>query len=95
MRTLPLDPFDSSTWTEDERYYFETVEEVLEGRENIIISNGKPEHAVYLIRKFLTLRGRPCACSPAVSVECMRAFLYTTDLKLPKPPNSFSGAAES
>ena len=54
MRTLPLDPFDSSTWTEDERYYFETVEEVLEGRENIIISNGKPEHAVYLIHKFLT-----------------------------------------
>lgn len=48
-----LDPFDESTWNEDQRWYFEHVDQALETGEDVIISNGKPEHAVFLIHRFL------------------------------------------
>lgn len=49
-----LDPFNKETWSRDERRYFERIDEALEARENKIISNGKAEHAAYIIHKFLT-----------------------------------------
>ena len=48
-----LDPFDQRTWTKDERNYFYAVDEALDGSANRLISNGKPQHAAYLIEKFL------------------------------------------
>lgn len=47
-----LDAFDRATWSEDERYYFETVDEALASGADVAISNGRPQHAVYLIEKF-------------------------------------------
>ena len=47
-----LDPFDSSTWSEDERRYFQGIDQAMQNRTNDIISNGKVEHAVYLLEKF-------------------------------------------
>ena len=47
-----LDPFDSSTWSEDERRYFRGIDQAMRNRTNVIISNGKVEHAVYLLAKF-------------------------------------------
>lgn len=46
-------PFDSETWTEEEQFYFEYIDEKLDAKENVGISNGKPIHAVYLIEGFL------------------------------------------
>ena len=54
MWTLPLDPFDRRTWDEDERRYFHYVDEALARREDKVISNGRVEHAAYIIHKFLT-----------------------------------------
>ena len=49
-----LDPFNEGTWSDDERRYFEHVNEALECEEYKVISNGKAEHAAYIIHKFLT-----------------------------------------
>lgn len=49
-----LDPFNEGTWGDDERRYFEHVNEALERGENKVISNGRAEHAAYIIYKFLT-----------------------------------------
>ncbi|MXY54208.1 MAG: hypothetical protein F4Y86_16995 [Gammaproteobacteria bacterium] len=48
-----FDAFDASTWNESERTYFEIVNGALKAQENLTISNGKPQHAVYLLRTFL------------------------------------------
>ena len=48
-----IDPFDSTTWTKDEQDYFLAVDEALADSIDRLISNGKPQHAAYLIEKFL------------------------------------------
>lgn len=53
-----VDPFDSKTWTDDERFYFEYVDEMLASGSDIGISNGKPIHAVYLLASFLSHASR-------------------------------------
>ena len=45
--------FPVETAEEEERLYFEMINAALEARENKLISNGKPAHAVYLLNKFL------------------------------------------
>ena len=50
--TKALDAFDPTTWTDAERYYFANVDEALETARNVVLSNGRPQHAVYLIEKF-------------------------------------------
>ena len=52
--TMKLDPFDPQTWSEQERRYFGEVDAALVASSDLLISNGKPEHAVYLIEKFFT-----------------------------------------
>ncbi len=52
--TNALDPFDESTWSDEQRGYFELVDGSLGDSANAIISNGKPEHAVFLIHRFLS-----------------------------------------
>lgn len=47
-----LDPFDEKTWDEDERLYFKEIDSAQQGKLNLLISNGKPEHAAYLINTF-------------------------------------------
>ena len=49
-----LNPFDATTWSEAERIYFGEVDRAFAASEDISISNGRPEHAIYLIHKFLT-----------------------------------------
>ena len=53
MTTQVLDPFNPNTWNERERAYFNAINEGLEGPRNLLFSNGKAEHAAYLIEKFL------------------------------------------
>lgn len=48
-----VDPFDSNTWNEEERRYFEHVDRALRFRINRVISNGRVEHAAYIIHKLL------------------------------------------
>ena len=48
-----LDPFNSTTWSDNERAYFESVETACRERRNTPISNGLPEHAAFIIRLFL------------------------------------------
>ena len=48
-----IDPFDDTTWSEAERIYFNEVDRAFDVSEDISISNGRPEHAIYLIHKFL------------------------------------------
>lgn len=48
--TNRLDPFNSATWTDEERAYFTSVALAFQKRENKPISNGRPEHAAYIIK---------------------------------------------
>ena len=48
-----ISPFDPQTWTDEERRYFEYIDEKLSSGEDIGISNGKPIHAVFLIERFI------------------------------------------
>lgn len=50
---MRINAFDESTWTESERFYFEYVEEMLESGTNVVVKNGRPIHAIYLIQAFL------------------------------------------
>ena len=51
--TKVLDPFDPSTWGDDEKLYFNQIDLALEESLNLPLSNGKPAHAVYLIDMLL------------------------------------------
>lgn len=48
-----LDPFDQSTWDKNERSYFDSVMRAHVESSDILISNGKPEHAAFLLKMFL------------------------------------------
>ena len=50
---MPINAFDKNTWTESGRFYFDYVEKMLEKEANIVVRNGRPLHAVYLIEAFL------------------------------------------
>ena len=50
---MRINAFDENTWTESERFYFEYVEGMLESGANIVVKNGRPIHAIYLIEAFL------------------------------------------
>ncbi len=52
--TTTLDPFNPDTWSEEEKAYFEKVDTALAQGADLLFSNGRPQHAVYLIEKFFT-----------------------------------------
>lgn len=54
MTQPTLNPFDPSTWNQDERYYFKYIDRACAERLDENISNGRVEHAAYIIWKFLT-----------------------------------------
>ena len=45
-------PFDETTWNDEDRSYFEYVSRMLDEERETWFSNGKPDHAVYLIAEF-------------------------------------------
>lgn len=47
------DPFDQSTWTAQDRFYFGYVDEMLADRVDAPVSNVVPAHAAYLVRALL------------------------------------------
>ena len=51
--TQIIDVFDKSVWGEDERRYFGIIDQACKEKKDALLSNGRPEHAVYLIHKFL------------------------------------------
>lgn len=68
MSKQTLNAFDESTWTPDERYYFEYIDRACADRLDQNISNGRVEHAAYIIYKFLTTATRDiCIYSGALS----------------------------
>lgn len=55
-----IDAFDEATWSKDERFYFDSVNQMIQddrsdpfGSGGDPFSNGKPWHAVYIIAAFL------------------------------------------
>lgn len=48
--TNRLDPFNSASWTDEERAYFTSVALAFQKREDKLISNGRPAHAAYIIK---------------------------------------------
>ena len=50
---MKISPFDKETWTESERFYFDYVERMLDEGANVVVKNGRPIHAIYLIEAFL------------------------------------------
>ena len=48
-----INAFDLQTWSSVEKHYFGYIDEAFEKNKKIEFSNGKPCHAVYLIRAFL------------------------------------------
>lgn len=53
MTRTQIDVFDKETWGEDERKYFEIIDQACLSKKDALLSNGRPEHAVYIIHKFL------------------------------------------
>ncbi len=53
MTHTQIDVFDKKTWGEDERRYFEIIDQACLSKKNALLSNGQPAHAVYIIHKFL------------------------------------------
>ena len=47
------DPFDQSTWTAHDRFYFGYVDEMLADKVDAPVSNVVPEHAAYLVSALL------------------------------------------
>ena len=63
-----LNAFDSRTWSAEERYYFEYIDRACAKSLDENISNGRVEHAAYIIHKFLTSATRNiCIYSGALS----------------------------
>ena len=63
-----LDAFDSRTWSADERYYFGYIDRAYAESLDENISNGRVEHAAYIIYKFLMNATRDiCIYSGALS----------------------------
>ena len=52
MTDTPISIFDKGAVTEEERLYFDMIDRAADAEQDRIISNGKAQHAVYLIRKF-------------------------------------------
>ena len=52
MTGMVLNPFDPDTWSKEEHLYFRGIDQAMRDGTNVIISNGKAEHAVYLLDKF-------------------------------------------
>ena len=50
---MQINAFDKKTWTESERFYFDYVERMLDDGANVVVKNGRPIHAIYLIEAFL------------------------------------------
>ncbi len=48
------DPFDKTTWTDKDRFYYEYIDAMLDDAVDARVSNVKPDHAAYLIRALLT-----------------------------------------
>ena len=72
----------------DERLYFEMINTALEARENKLISNGKPAHAVYLLNKFWRALNE---ASVYIRVSCqgsLTAYWLTAIRNWPDPPSS-------
>ena len=49
-----LDPFIPETWDENERAYFAEIKAAFSAPAPLLVGNGKPAHAAYLIERFLT-----------------------------------------
>lgn len=63
-----LNAFDSRTWSADERYYFEYIDRACAESLDENISNGRVEHAAYIIYQFLMNATRDiCIYSGALS----------------------------
>ena len=50
---LPRSVFDENRRTDEERAYFDLIDRTAEAKTDLMITNGRPSHAVYLIYKFL------------------------------------------
>ena len=48
-----IDVFDRSRWTENDRRYYEIIDEAARGSKNLTLTNGNAKHATYLMAKFL------------------------------------------
>ena len=48
-----VDPFDSKTWAPEDKAYFNAIDDALENADPRYISNGRPEHAAFLVHRFL------------------------------------------
>ena len=52
MADTPISIFDRDAVTAEERLYFEMIDRAADAAQDRVISNGRAQHAVYLIRKF-------------------------------------------
>ena len=48
-----VDPFDPPTWGVEDKAYFDAIDAALENKDKRYISNGRPEHAAFLVHRFL------------------------------------------
>ena len=49
-----LDPFKPETWDENEKAYFSEIDAAFSASGPLLVGNGQPAHAAYLIERFLT-----------------------------------------
>ena len=48
-----VDPFDPVTWGDEDTAYFGAIDVALRNKDKRYISNGRPEHAAFLVHRFL------------------------------------------
>lgn len=90
-----LNAFDKSTWTPDERHYFEYIDRACADRLDESIGNGRVEHAAYIIYKFLTnATGRIRIFSGALS-RTYRGVCVFGDDKIIKAMEKFLAQPDS
>ena len=52
---MPMaDPFDETTWTDKDRFYYEYLDGMLVDGVDARVSNAEPKHAAYVLRALLT-----------------------------------------
>lgn len=77
MTATIINPFDPETWGEDEKVYFSQIDSAFGSKGPLLIGNGEPAHAAYLIEKFMTNAEREvCLFSGCLKQDAQGVAVY-------------------
>ena len=78
MTPTTIDPFNPETWGENEKVYFSQIDSAFGSKRPLLIGNGEPAHAAYLIERFLTnAEQEVCLFSGCLKQDAQGVALYS------------------